>query len=113
MGVPSSFPPPGRGGGGGGFKATMDEDMTPTSILPLLGGGKFKDRLRQNADLSKTNWFRVGGSAQFLFKPEDTQDLSAFLAFLPMDSPVTVLAVGSTVILPAAAIDGALLNLGR
>ncbi|MDX2073635.1 MAG: UDP-N-acetylenolpyruvoylglucosamine reductase, partial [Alphaproteobacteria bacterium] len=64
----------------------------------MLAGAEFKQfapRLRQGADLSKTNWFRVGGPAEWLFKPENTQDLADFMKVLPPEIPVTVLGVGS------------------
>lgn len=74
---------------------------------------QFASRLRQNADLSKTNWFRVGGVAEWLFKPENTQDLSDFLQALPTEIPVTVLGVGSNVIVRDGGIDGVVVKLGR
>lgn len=70
-------------------------------------------RLRQNVDLSKTNWLRVGGNAQYLFKPENTQDLSDFLRQLPVEVPVTVLGVGSNVIVRDGGVDGVVVKLGR
>jgi UDP-N-acetylmuramate dehydrogenase len=73
----------------------------------------FRDRLRENADLSRTNWFRVGGPAEFLFKPLNTRDLSEFLARLPADIPVTVLGVGSNIIVRDGGIDGVVIKLGR
>ena len=73
----------------------------------------FAPRLRANADLSKTNWFRVGGPAEWLFKPTDTQDLSAFLKLLPLDIPVIVLGVGSNVIVRDGGIEGVVVKLGR
>lgn len=72
-----------------------------------------KYKLRENFDLSKTNWFRVGGSAQYLFKPENTQDLADFLAELPKDIPVTVLGVGSNIIIRDGGIGGVVIKLGR
>ena len=74
---------------------------------------QFASRLRQNADISKTNWFRVGGCAEWLFKPENTQDLSDFLRALPPEIPVTVLGVGSNVIVRDGGIDGVVVKLGR
>lgn len=74
---------------------------------------EFADRLRENVDLSKTNWFRVGGRAEWLFKPQDVKDLSVFLARLPTDIPVTVLGVGSNIIVRDGGIDGVVIKLGR
>ena len=73
----------------------------------------FRERLREQVDLSKTNWFRVGGPAEFLFKPENTADLAAFFKLLPLDIPVTVLGVGSNVIVRDGGIDGVVIKLGR
>ncbi len=72
-----------------------------------------KFRLRRDADLSKTNWLRVGGCAEYLFKPENTQDLSDFLKELPSEIPVTVLGVGSNIIVRDGGIDGVVVRLGR
>ncbi len=84
-------------------------------VHPLHGldFNPFRERLRENADLSKTNWFRVGGPAEFLFKPEDAKDLSAFLALLPREISMTVLGVGSNVIVRDGGIDGVVVKLGR
>lgn len=70
-------------------------------------------KVRQNVDLSKTNWLRVGGFAEYLFKPENTQDLSEFLAQLPSEIPVTVLGVGSNIIVRDGGVDGVVVKLGR
>ncbi len=78
-----------------------------------LESTEFADQLRAGADLSKTNWFRVGGKAEWLFKPNDVQNLSNFLSKLPDDVPVTVLAVGSNVIVRDGGIDGVVVKLGR
>ena len=81
--------------------------------VPWHQNPQFRDRLRERVDLSKTNWFRVGGAAEFLFRPEDTKDLSAFLKQLPPEVPVTVLGVGSNVIIRDGGIDGVVIKIGR
>jgi UDP-N-acetylmuramate dehydrogenase len=73
----------------------------------------YRTRLRQNVDLSKTNWFRVGGPAEWLFKPESAADLSAFFALLPLTVPVLVLGVGSNVIVRDGGVEGVVIKLGR
>jgi UDP-N-acetylmuramate dehydrogenase len=82
---------------------------------PLLGPefASFHSRLRAQADLSKTNWFRVGGPAEWLFKPQSAQDLSDFLSQLPRTIAVTVLGVGSNLIVRDGGIDGVVVKLGR
>jgi len=74
---------------------------------------RYANKVRQNADLSKTNWFGVGGRAEYLFKPENVSDLAEFLAALPAEIPVTVLGVGSNIIIRDGGIDGVVVRLGR
>lgn len=87
--------------------------MTMTHSLDSAVFSPFRDRLRACVDLSRTNWFRVGGPAEWVFRPHDTQDLSAFLRCLPSGVPVTVLGVGSNVIIRDGGIDGVVIKLGR
>ena len=68
---------------------------------------------RFDAPLSKTNWFGVGGPAEVLFKPEDTDDLAFFLKHRPQGVPVTVIGVGSNLIVRDGGIEGVVIRLGR
>lgn len=83
------------------------------SLLDRPEFAPFRSRLRKQADLSKSNWFRVGGPAQWLFRPEHSNDLAAFLALLPAEVPVTVLGVGSNLIVRDGGLDGVVIRLGR
>lgn len=76
--------------------------------LPLIRG-----QYRFDAPLSGTNWFRVGGPADVLFKPADTADLAHFMRHKPSDLAVTVLGVGSNLILRDGGIAGVVIRLGR
>lgn len=71
-----------------------------------------RGRYTENADLSKTNWFRVGGPAEVLFKPADLADLQHFLKNKPA-CPVTILGVGSNIIVRDGGIEGVVIKLGR
>ncbi|MCW5760319.1 MAG: UDP-N-acetylmuramate dehydrogenase, partial [Phenylobacterium sp.] len=55
--------------------------------------------------------FRVGGAAELLFLPADADDLAAFLRGLPAEVPVTVLGVGSNVIVRDGGVPGAVIRL--
>lgn len=68
---------------------------------------------RANADLKKTNWFGVGGAAEVLFKPADVQDLADFMKACPADVPLTVIGVGSNLIVRDGGIKGVVIRLGR
>src|SRR5262249_5572759 len=72
-----------------------------------------RGQYRFNAPLAKTNWFGVGGPAEVLFKPEDTQDLAQFLKHKSPGIAVTVIGVGSNLIVRDGGIEGVVIRLGR
>jgi len=74
---------------------------------------KPRGRLTADAPLGPQTWFRAGGNAEVLFRPADTEDLATFLAALPMDVPVTVLGVGSNVLVRDGGIRGVVIRLMR
>lgn len=75
--------------------------------LPQVRG-----RFSRDVDLAAITWFRVGGKADVLFRPADLADLQAFLSEKPADLPVTVLGVGSNLLVRDGGIDGIVLRLG-
>jgi UDP-N-acetylmuramate dehydrogenase len=88
----------------------MMDDLVPSlkSQLPQLRG-----RLLANEPLAPLTWFRVGGPAQVLFMPEDESDLAYLLANLPTDIPVTVIGLGSNLIVRDGGVAGVVVRLGR
>jgi len=74
---------------------------------------KVRGPYRANANLGQHTWFRVGGPAEVLFRPADADDLAAFLAGKPADVPVTVLGVGSNLLVRDGGIPGVTIRLGR
>ena len=72
-----------------------------------------RGRLLPNQPLAELTWFRVGGPAQSLFMPEDESDLAYFLAHLPRDIPVTVIGLGSNLIVRDGGVPGVVIRLGR
>lgn len=76
--------------------------------LPAVRG-----RLSEGASLAKVTWFRVGGPAEVLFKPADLADLQHFLAHCPDDVAITVLGVGSNLLVRDGGIPGVVIRLGR
>ncbi len=74
--------------------------------LPLVRG-----KLLFDAALAPYTWFRVGGIADVLFLPADADDLAAFLGALEASVPVTVLGVGSNLIVRDGGIDGVVVRL--
>jgi UDP-N-acetylmuramate dehydrogenase len=76
--------------------------------LPQVRG-----RLEAAFPLSGFTWFRVGGAAEVLFTPADTEDLSEFLRALDADIPVTVIGVGSNLLVRDGGVPGVVIRLGR
>jgi UDP-N-acetylmuramate dehydrogenase len=72
-----------------------------------------RGRLTPDAPIGPLTWFRVGGPAEVLFRPADTEDLAAFLAALPRDVPVTTIGVGSNLLVRDGGIAGVVVRLGR
>ncbi len=72
-----------------------------------------RGRLEANAALADLSWFRVGGAAEVLFTPADEADLAAFLKATPVDIPVTVIGVGSNLLVRDGGVAGVVIRLGR
>ncbi len=71
-----------------------------------------RGRLLANQDLSGLTWFRVGGPAQILFTPADEEDLAYLLSKLPEEIPVTMIGLGSNLIVRDGGIPGVVVRLG-
>lgn len=76
--------------------------------LPAVRG-----RYTENAPLGEKGWFACGGTAEVMFKPEDRDDLAAFLAACPKHIPVTTLGVLSNTIVRDGGLPGVVIRLGK
>jgi UDP-N-acetylmuramate dehydrogenase len=72
-----------------------------------------RGRLTPDRPLADLTWLRVGGPADWLFQPADTEDLAAFLAALDPAVPVFPMGVGSNLIVRDGGIRGVVIRLGR
>jgi UDP-N-acetylmuramate dehydrogenase len=72
-----------------------------------------RGRYREGADLARITWFRVGGPAEVMFRPADAADLADFLKQKPADVPVTVIGVGSNLLVRDGGVSGVVIRLGR
>jgi UDP-N-acetylmuramate dehydrogenase len=86
----------------------MFPDITPDLKAPMP---TLRGRLLANQSLAELTWFRVGGPAQVLFTPSDQDDLAYFLQALPAELPVTVVGVGSNLIVRDGGIPGVVIRL--
>src|SRR3954469_20766395 len=89
--------------------------MTFPDIIPSLKAQmpKLRGRLLPNQSLAELTWFRVGGPAQVLFMPDDEADLAYFLGALAAEVPVTVVGLGSNLIVRDGGVAGVVVRLGR
>jgi UDP-N-acetylmuramate dehydrogenase len=74
---------------------------------------KLRGRMIANQKLSDVTWFRVGGPAQVLFSPADEEDLAYFLSNLAPEIPVTVIGLGSNLLVRDGGVEGAVIRLAR
>ncbi|MDE3177614.1 MAG: UDP-N-acetylmuramate dehydrogenase [Pseudomonadota bacterium] len=72
----------------------------------------FRGRVSYDAPLAPYTWFRVGGPADALASPADADDLAYLLAALPAEIPVTVIGVGSNLIIRDGGLRGVVIRLG-
>ena len=89
----------------------MSAAIQSTNLIDRLPS--VRGRLSAGASLAKVTWFGVGGPAEVLFKPADVDDLADFLKHKPEDVPVTILGVGSNLLVRDGGIPGVVIRLGR
>ena len=71
-----------------------------------------RGRLLEGEALAPYTWFRVGGPADRLFLPADTEDLAAFLRETDPAEPLTIIGVGSNLLVRDGGIRGTVIRLG-
>ena len=74
---------------------------------------RVRGRMIEGALLAPLTWFHAGGPADVLFRPADIGDLTDFLNAKPSDVPVTVVGVGSNLLVRDGGIPGVVIRLGK
>ena len=69
--------------------------------------------LEEGGSLADFIWFRTGGPAEWLVRPKDVQDLSAFLRDLDPAIPVLPVGVGSNLIVRDGGVPGVVVRLPK
>lgn len=82
--------------------------MTVCYALPPLRG-----KVEQHGSLADFIWFRTGGPAEWLVRPDDVPSLAAFLAALDPDVPVLPVGVGSNLIVRDGGVPGVVVRLPK
>ena len=78
----------------------------PCDMLPPVRGS-----LTMGAALKDLVWFRAGGPAEILYRPADADDLASFLAAKPAELRVSVIGVGSNLLVRDGGIPGVVVRL--
>jgi UDP-N-acetylmuramate dehydrogenase len=85
-----------------------DLESRLVASLPELRG-----RLKAEAPLKDLTWFRAGGPAEVLYSPADEADLAYFLRETPSGILVTIIGLGSNLLVRDGGIEGVVIRLGR
>jgi UDP-N-acetylmuramate dehydrogenase len=85
-----------------------DLESRLVASLPELRG-----RLKAEAPLKDFTWFRAGGPAEVLYSPADEADLAYFLRETPSGIPVTIIGLGSNLLVRDGGVEGVVIRLGR
>jgi UDP-N-acetylmuramate dehydrogenase len=94
----------------GWTRAPQSED----ALAPAgFAGGKVRGKLTRDAPLAKLVWFKSGGAADWLFEPEDLDDLLTFLGGLEDGTPVMALGLGSNLIVRDGGVPGVVVRLPK
>ncbi|MBZ9994548.1 MULTISPECIES: UDP-N-acetylmuramate dehydrogenase [unclassified Mesorhizobium] len=87
--------------------------MNGQAMIDRLGDrlAGLRGRVTPNAEMDKITWFRAGGLAEALFQPADEEDLAAFMRAVPEEIPLTVVGVGSNLLVRDGGIPGFVVRL--
>lgn len=82
-------------------------------LLASLGDGvkELRGRISVDTPMERATWFQAGGLAELMFHPHDEDDLVAFLKLLPEEVPLTVIGLGSNLLVRDGGIPGAVVRL--
>jgi UDP-N-acetylmuramate dehydrogenase len=83
------------------------------SAVTTWGIPHLKGAFTAEGSLADFIWFRTGGTAEWLVRPADTQDLSTFLAALDPTIPVLPVGVGSNLIVRDGGVRGVVIRLPK
>ena len=89
------------------------KQVNGVKLLESLGDGvkDLRGRLTPDAPMDRVTWFQAGGLAELMFQPHDTDDLVVFLKLLPLEVPLTVVGVGSNLLVRDGGIPGVVVRL--
>lgn len=92
---------------------SRDTSAPSQRLSNALETSSVRGRLTPCAPLAPLVWFKSGGSADWLFEPNDVDDLQGFLRDLDPAVPVMALGLGSNLIVRDGGVPGVVVRLGK
>ncbi|SMF61664.1 UDP-N-acetylmuramate dehydrogenase [Allosphingosinicella indica] len=86
---------------------SASSNPNPAQTMDLAG------EITPNGSLADFIWFRTGGPAEWLVKPDSVEDLAAFLSALDPAVPVLPVGVGSNLIVRDGGVPGVVVRLPK
>ena len=74
---------------------------------------KIEGKIQFNYDISKLNWFNIGGITEIFFKPENLSELIEFLKLYNQRCKIFVLGAGSNILFTDKIFKGVVIKLGK
>jgi UDP-N-acetylmuramate dehydrogenase len=74
---------------------------------------QLRGTLDTNTSLAGFTWFKVGGNADYLYRPLDDDDLCQVLTMLPAFMPLTIIGAASNLLVRDGGVRGLVIRLGR
>ncbi|WP_455481615.1 UDP-N-acetylmuramate dehydrogenase [Bartonella sp. B35(2025)] len=87
----------------------IDGEALLAQLKSVLSG--IKGKLTPNVEMRKVTWFRTGGLAELFYQPADEDDLALFLKILPESVPITIVGIGSNLLVRDGGIPGVVIRL--
>jgi len=109
----SHIPHPNPSPEGEGLELVPSLSPSPSGEWFGVGNVPLEGDIERNGALADFIWFRTGGPAEWLVRPKDAQDLSAFLRELDPAIPVLPVGVGSNLIVRDGGVPGVVVRLPK
>ncbi|ENN93858.1 UDP-N-acetylmuramate dehydrogenase [Bartonella bovis] len=87
----------------------IDGEALLAQLQPTLKN--IRGKFIPNVEMRKVTWFRTGGLAELFYQPSDEADLALFLQMLPKAIPVTIVGIGSNLLVRDGGIPGVVIRL--
>ena len=74
---------------------------------------KFEGSVYEDENLSKYNWFNLGGNAELLFKPKNLEELKSFIKYLKdFNVKINIIGAGSNLLIRDGGVKEITIKLG-